>query len=87
MRIAFAGQPLDRADPVRTDTERLAALRGGDALLLRLDGLLPVMEDGTALAFAPIAEAAPEAELVFLGLRGGRALFAAVPTEGDPDPA
>jgi NAD+ diphosphatase len=85
--IAFAGQPLDRADPVRSDPERLAALRADGALLLRLDGLLPELDEAGGLAFAPVADAAPGAELVFLGLRAGRALFAAVPGEGDPDPA
>jgi NAD+ diphosphatase len=87
MTIAFAGQPLDRADPVRTDPERLAALLAGDSLLLRLEGLLPELDTDGGLAFAPIAEAPAGAELVFLGLRGGQGLFAAVPTEGDPDPA
>ena len=41
MTIAFAGQPLDRADHLRTDPAGLDALREGDALLLRLEGLLP----------------------------------------------
>ena len=86
MTIAFAGQPLDRADHVRTNPERLAELRG-DALLLRLDGLAPEVEGGEGLAWVPLAEAAGDAELVFLGLRDGRALFAAVPGQGDKDPA
>lgn len=85
--IAFAGQPLDRADPIRTDPARLAELRRNGALLLRLDGLLPELDESGGLAFAPVSEAPAEAELVFLGLRGGQALFAAVPGEGDPDPA
>lgn len=86
MTIAFAGQPLDRADHIRTDPARLAELLAGDALLLRLEGLLPELDAG-GLAFVPVAEAPAGAELVFLGLREGRGLFAAVPTEGDPDPA
>ncbi|MBO9516588.1 MAG: NAD(+) diphosphatase [Porphyrobacter sp.] len=85
--IAFAGQPLDRADHLRTDPEKLAALRGGDALLLKLEGLLPELDDDGRLAWVPVGEAPDDAELVFLGLRDGLALFAAVPTEGDPDPA
>ena len=85
--IAFAGQPLDRADPIRTDPARLAALAGDGGLLLRLDGLLPELDEGGGLAFVPVADAVAGAELVFLGLRGGQALFAAVPGEGDPDPA
>ena len=86
MTIAFAGQPLDRADHVRTNPERLAELRG-DALLLRLDGLAPEVDYGEGLAWVPLAEAAGDAELVFIGLRDGRALFAAVPAQGDKDPA
>lgn len=85
--IAFAGQPLDRADYLRTNPEKLAALRAGDALLLKLEGLLPEMDANGGLAWVPAGEAPDEAELVFLGLRDGQALFAAVPTEGDPDPA
>jgi len=84
---AFGGQPLDRADPVRSDPARLAELRGAGALLLGLDGLAPEMDGTAGLAWLPLAAAAPEAELVFLGLRGGQALFAAVPGQGDRDPA
>jgi NAD+ diphosphatase len=87
MTVAFAGQPLDRADHLRTDPAALAALRDGDALLLRLEGLLPEVGDAGGLSWVPLAEAAADAELVFLGLRDGQPLFAAVPTEGDPDPA
>lgn len=85
--IAFTGQPLDRADAIRTDPDRLAACLADSALLLRLEGLLPELDDAGALAFLPVGEAAADAELVFLGLRSGKALFAAVPGEGDPDPA
>ena len=87
MTIAFAGQPLDRADHVRTDPARLAGLRDGDGLLLKLDGLLPELDAYGGLAFVPVADADVDSELVFLGLRDGRGLFAAVPGEGDPDPA
>jgi NAD+ diphosphatase len=86
MTIAFAGQPLDRADHVRTNPEKLAELRG-DALLLRLDGLAPEVDRDANLAWVPLIGAAADAELVFLGLRDGRALFAAVPGQGDKDPA
>jgi len=84
---AFGGQPLDRADHLRSDPAALAQLRAGDALLLDLDGLLPEVAEGGGLAWRPVAEAHAVAELVFLGLHEGRARFAAVPTEGDPDPA
>ena len=43
--IAFAGSRLDRADHIRSDPERLAALRANGARLLRLDGLLPSYDD------------------------------------------
>src|SRR5690606_6761656 len=85
--IAFTGQPLDRADPIRTDPARLARLIEEGALLLRLDGLLPEMDGTGRLAFVPMSGAPEGAELVFLGLRDGQALFAAVPGEGDPAPA
>jgi len=88
MDIAFAAQPIDRADHLRTDPAKLAELRTGDALLLVLDGLAPETEEGGALQWAPIADAPADAELVFLGLlESGKAAFAAVPQAGDPDPA
>ena len=87
MTIAFGGQPLDRADHVRADPEQLAALRSGDASLLLLDGLTPELDGYGRLAWLPMTSAAPDAELVFLGLLGGRAAFAAVPDEGNTDPA
>ena len=87
MTVAFAGQPLDRADHLRTDPAGLAALRRDGALLLKLEGLLPELGETDGLAWVPVSEAEADAELVFLGLRGGQPLFAAVPTEGDPDPA
>ena len=51
--IAFAGQPLDRADPIRTDPERLTALMADGALLLRLEGLLPELDDEVSLELLP----------------------------------
>jgi len=85
--IAFAGQPLDRADQLRTDPAALARWLGGDALLLALEGLVPQLDGEDGLRWRPIAEAPDGGELVFLGLKDGRAAFAAVPQEGDPDPA
>jgi NAD+ diphosphatase len=83
---SFSGQPLDRADYLRTDPEKLAAMRQNDALLLRLDGLAPEIGPDGRLAWGPLNGAAG-AELVFLGLLDGRAVFAAVPPQGDTDPA
>jgi NAD+ diphosphatase len=84
--IAFAGSRLDRADHVRADPDRLAALKAKGARLLRLDGLLPVLGAGDALQWVPIEHAQDGAELVFLGLCEGRGMFAAVPDEGDDAP-
>ena len=87
MRLAFAGQPLDRADPVRSDPERLAALAVPEAKLLLLDRLIPRFGEDDSLQWGRLADAGDGAELVFLGLRQGEALFAAVPANGDTDPA
>ncbi|KLE35061.1 NAD(+) diphosphatase [Aurantiacibacter luteus] len=83
--IAFTGHGIDRADHVRADPEYLAQLRADPASrLLAMDGLAAVTA-GDALTFVPLAD--DGAELVFLGLREGDALFAAVPAEGDNRPA
>ena len=83
---AFAGQPLDRADPVRTDPERLAEARRS-GVLLQLEELLPVLDVEGRLTWAPAAEVPTDAELVFLGMLQGRAAFARVPPHGDSAPA
>jgi len=80
---AFSGQPLDRADHLRTDPAKLAEL-GGESRLLRLDGLVPVLDEGNRLVWDEVGETE---ELVFLGMGEGRAHFAAVPSEGNADPA
>ena len=85
--VAFAGSKLDRADHIRSDPERLAALKSPQASLLLLDGLAPGLDAGNALAWGRLKDAPAEAELVFLGLRGGFGCFAAVPAEGSTDPA
>jgi NAD+ diphosphatase len=81
---AFSGQPLDRADLLRSDPAKLAELRANGARLLRLDGLVPELDDDGRLQWAPLGD---EQNLVFLGLREGEAFFAAVPGEGNADPA
>jgi NAD+ diphosphatase len=81
---AFSGQPLDRADPMRTDPAKLAELTG-DGRLLRLDGLVPVLDEDGRLVWDEAGGA--DGELVFLGMGEGRAHFAAVPGEGNADPA
>lgn len=76
--IAFAGSRMDRADRLRTDASALQALKGPRARLLLLDGLAPRIGDDGGLAWASLAEADPEGELVFLGLLDGAACFAEV---------
>ena len=85
--VAFAGSQLDRADHVRQSPDALAALMTRSARLLRLDGLDPVISDDNMLSWGSLAEADPEAELVFLGLIEGRGHFAAVPLAGSVAPA
>lgn len=88
--VAFAGSPLDRADHVRADPERLAGYMNWKARLLVLDALMPSLDDHGRLAWGSLADAAEDAELVFLGLDrsdgGERACFAAVPGQGDASP-
>ena len=84
--IAFAGSRIDRADPVRQNAEALAALMNHRARLLLLDGLDPVIAEDGALSWGSLADADPEAELVFLGLSDERGCFAAVPLAGSVAP-
>src|SRR6185436_4774576 len=56
-----------------------------DARLLRLDALVPELDGAGRLVWDALDGAA--AELVFLGLAEGRGHFAAVPGEGNADPA
>jgi NAD+ diphosphatase len=85
--LPFAGQSLDRADPIRCDAGRLATLAHPDARLLRLEGLIPRLSEAQRLQWDRLGDAPDGAETVFLGLLDGEARFAAVPPEGDLDPA
>ncbi|GGC11183.1 NADH pyrophosphatase [Novosphingobium endophyticum] len=76
--IAFAGSRIDRADNVRCDPAALEALMNARARLLCMDGLDPVLTDDGALNWGSLADAAPDSELVFLGLDGNRGCFAEV---------
>ena len=89
--LSFTGSRLDRADHVRADPERLAGYMNWKARLLALDGLMPALDDAGRLAWSSLADAAEDAELVFLGLdfaesESGKACFAAVPPRGDASP-
>lgn len=84
--LAFTGSRLDRADNLRADPEALAGLMTWRARLLLLDGLLPSLDADARLAWGTLADAPPDAELVFLGLDGEKPCFAAVPVQGDASP-
>jgi NAD+ diphosphatase len=73
----FTGSPLDRADLVRTDPQRLAAMAADPrARLLVLDGIDPRPDAAGALSWTSLADADPEGELLFLGLIDGAPRFA-----------
>ena len=70
----FTGAGLDRADHLRLDPDRLAALLAdGDARLLQLDVVDPVLDEAGALSWGPLDRSA---DTLFLGLEDGRPLFA-----------
>ncbi len=72
----FTGASLDRADHLRLDKERMAdMMANGDARLLDLADLDPVLEAEGALHWTAFAEARVE-ETIFLGLSDGVPLFA-----------
>lgn len=85
--MAFAGSPMDRADHIRVDEAALAAHMNLRARVLIMDGLLPVLDDRGGLTWGTLADVAPDAELVFLGLMEGKAHFAPVPPAGADGPA
>jgi len=76
--IAFAGARLDRADALRADPDKLAALMDWRARLLRLEGLDPLISAEGRLDWGTLADAAPDSELAFLGLLDGQACFAEI---------
>lgn len=80
--MAFAGSPMDRADHIRADPEALASLMNWRARVLVMDGLLPGIDDVGGLIWGSLADVAPDAELVFLGMMDGKAHFAPIPPAG-----
>ena len=75
----LTGSRLDRADPLRADTEAYAAVLGDwRARLLRLEGLAPAISDVGGLVWGSLADASDAAELVLLGLEGDRPHFVEV---------
>ncbi|TPG20356.1 NAD(+) diphosphatase [Sphingomonas koreensis] len=74
----FTGGMLDRADHLRHDSEAFAAAtRDWRARLLRLDALVPAVEDDGRLGWTTLADAPDDAELLLLGLDGDRPHFVA----------
>lgn len=70
----FTGAGIDRADHVRLDEARLAALLAHDrARLLRLADLDPVLDEGGGLHWTAVETVE---ETIFLGLEGEVPLFA-----------
>jgi NAD+ diphosphatase len=77
IRTGFTGAGLDRADHLRLDEAALAELAVHEgALLLRLEGHDPLVDDEGALIWDPLAAAEAEAERIFLGLRDDTPHFA-----------
>ena len=73
----FTGAGIDRADHLRLDPERVAALAASPgARLLLLDGHDPVLDDAGALDWSPMP--ADGDALILLGLEEGEARFARI---------
>ena len=73
-RPGFTGAGVDRADRLRLDPGKVAALAAGaGARLMRVDGLDPVLDEEGRLQWTAM-EAGVEA--IFLGFRAGAAHFA-----------
>lgn len=85
--IAFSGSPVDRADNIRVDRDALGNLMNWRARVLKLDGLLPEIDETGGLIWGTLADVSEETELVFLGMLDDKAHFAPVPETGSNDPA
>jgi NAD+ diphosphatase len=86
LAIAFSGCRIDRADHLRGDGPALSALMNHHARLLGMQGLDPLLSPEGEIVWTSLAEADPDADLVFLGLEDGRACFAPVPVSGSVAP-
>jgi NAD+ diphosphatase len=72
----FTGSPLVRLDIERDNQPFFdEAIANPKARLLRLDGLMPMLEADGALSWGSLAEADPEAPLALLGLLDGTPRF------------
>ncbi|MGE5721247.1 MAG: NAD(+) diphosphatase [Sphingomonadales bacterium] len=81
----FVGVTLDRADHLRFDVEKIAALAGADkARLMSLAGTDPLLGEDGRLAWRPVGgQPLTAADLIFLGLDGDRPLFAPIAPPAD----
>lgn len=78
----FTGSPLDRVDHLRSDVDAVAGLQSDwRGRLLALEGLDPLISPEGGLVWHNMGEAAPEAELILLGLIEERPHFAALTAE------
>jgi NAD+ diphosphatase len=76
IRAGFTGSPLDRVDHVRNNPEAYQALLGDwRGRVLGLDGLDPMVASEGGLVWHSMAEVTVEAELILLGLDGGKPHF------------
>lgn len=73
---ALTGNLIDRADQVRVDPDRLAGYMNWKAKVLSLNGLEPEVDFEGRLVWQSLADAAPDSELIFLGLIDEKAHFA-----------
>lgn len=75
----FTGATLDRADHLRLDAGKMAAmLARTDGRLLSLSAPDPVLDEAGRLLWSSLAEARGEAELIFLGMHNDVPHFARV---------
>lgn len=80
---ALTGNRIDRADQVRVDPDRLSGYMNWKARLLSLNGLEPEVSVEGRLVWRSLADAAPDSELIFLGLIDDKAHFAEL-KHGEP---
>lgn len=80
-RLGFTGARLDRVDQIRSDPAALAALYADEkALLLRLEKLDPVVEDGKLATDQLPRDAAPADHALLGVIEDGRPLFVQLDT-------
>jgi NAD+ diphosphatase len=77
--IGFTGCTVDRADNLRLDPAAIADLAASpEARLMSLAGVDPELDGEGRLIWLKLSPLADLASLIFLGLRGGAALFAPI---------